>query len=127
MRRALLVVALVLALPVAASAQTVDKTVELLPGGKTFGGPGAFQGAPGELQFLFNTNVLNMNICATLANAGAVDVTVTLFILGGATINITVEPGRTGVICGGNITIVSGSCAVVGGTTCKYMWRLDLL
>ncbi len=125
MRRLLLVVALVLALAPAASAQTVNKTVGLLPGGKTIGGPGAFHGAAGDLAFLFSTGVA-LNLCATLANAGAVDVNITLFIFGGGSLAGTVHPGQTHVICGNNLTSVSASCVASGGA-CKYMWRLDSL
>lgn len=125
MRSVLLVVALVLALASAVSAQTVNKTVELLPGGKTIIGPGAFQGVGGELAFLFNTNI-PLNLCATLANVGAVDVTVTLFILGGGSVNVTTDPGRTQAICATNLTSAAASCAA-GSGACKYMWRLDSL
>ena len=127
MRSVLLVVALVLALAPAASAQAVNKSVELLPGGRTIGGPGAFQGVAGNLEFLYNSSIATgLSFCTTLANVGAVVVSITQFPAGGGSTFVDVDPGLTHVLCGQNLITVAATCAP-GTGTCKYMWRLDSL
>ncbi len=122
------VVALALALGlvagsgVVAEAQKVDKKVQLLPGGRTIGGPGSLTGIPpGGDASVFFVNVA-VGACVTVANTGKDDATIN----NGGT-STTVEAGLTETICHNATTFVDLGCSAGAAKPCAFLWRVDAL
>ena len=109
---------LVLAHSGLATAQAVNKTVDLATGGYTVGGPGAVANVTGG-QEVFYTNTESKQACITVSNVGAVPVEIKINTATAFTVAIL----QTGTACTNNVTSAGATCAV--GGKCNYMWRVD--
>lgn len=127
-RRALLilvVLGLLDWLPPSAVAQTVGRTVELSAGGLTIGGPGAFQGDPGDERVVWTTSDAEPeNVCATVVNSGSSSVRVELDTNPGGAVLFSIGAGRTATVCRNATYRVTLVC-FTDGSSCRYLWRVD--
>ncbi len=108
-----------------AGAQTVGRTVELLAGGLTIGGPGAYQGDPGDERVVWATSDAEPeNVCATVVNSGSSSVRIELETNPGGAVLFSVGTARTASFCRNATYRVMLSC-FTGGPACRYLWRVD--
>lgn len=132
-RLVMVALAFLIALSNPVSAQTTSKTVELLPGGKTIGGPGtgSLEGGPTAVpDDIFSNRGTPTNVCVTVTNLASGGLSLVALIVNGDSDDpiMVVLPARTGAVCSDAVETLGVRC--VGGQInqkprCQYLWRVD--
>ena len=123
--RTMIAVALVLTFAGVAAAQAVNKKVDLLPGGRTIGGPGIFTGEAGTTKTLLAIGpTATARLCGTLANTGKGRMSLNFQVTGGSIQGqVSPFPGEVQTSCRTDAVQVRATCN--GPKPCKGLWRVD--
>ena len=125
MKRNLILAGLLLSWVIAApaGAQSVKKTVSLLPGGQTIGGPGAVKKlAPGaSVQLLVGGSSLQagVTIVNTGKSGGQIEMQAPAFLA------TDVQAGRTKTLCRADVDTIEFRCFGSSTAACGLVWRVD--
>ncbi len=98
------------------------KSVPLLVGGRTLGGPGTASLAPNATVTVYTDADGSADACATVVVSGSA--AVRLSMVAGTTSTIDVPVGASGALCKDNLQRVDLIC--LGATnSCSAQWRVD--
>ena len=122
MRGAIVVLGVAIALASGEPARAGGTKGNLVPGGRTIGGPAETTLSAGASETLAS-QIPSIDACVTLVNTGSASVDLSL--VGGSTGTISVPTRTTAVLCHAGLQSVSVTCQAAGSESCAMTWRLD--